>query len=307
MTFTGNGMYTASSKGPRRRGPVPLLLAGLVAVLVVAGGAFAVVGLVATATERREDGFDAVAAVRVDNRTGGAVVVHGADDAAAEGVAVERVLRSSPLAEPEESARVDGDTLRVEADCDGWVGGACSVDYRIEVPEGTALTVETSSGAIEVRSVGGAVTAHSTTGAVELDDVRGDVAVTTTTGEVRAAGSGGSIEVESTTGSVDLSGFAADTVRAEASTAEVRVGGGFQEAEVSTTTGAVDVETDEAFRRITVETTTGAVDIRVPDAAYRVTGDSSTGERAVDVPTADDAAAEIAVDTTTGSVTVRAD
>ncbi|MEU0567075.1 DUF4097 family beta strand repeat-containing protein [Nonomuraea sp. NPDC005983] len=61
--------------------------------------------------------------------------------------------------------KVDGDTLSMSYDCEAsW--GSCGVDYKVEVPKGVQVKVDTGSGDITLRSL---------TGPVEVETGSGDV------------------------------------------------------------------------------------------------------------------------------------
>ncbi|GAA1454444.1 DUF4097 family beta strand repeat-containing protein [Nocardiopsis tropica] len=322
MTFKARGLYASSSKEPRRRfrvGPW-LVIGGVLVVIMVAATSFSVLGNVGVDRGDRSDSFDGIRTLEVDNHTGGDVVLAGGGG---DEVVVERTLRGTPLTEPREGARADGDGLEVEAVCQGvpFFGG-CAVNYEITVPEGTEVTVETVSGRISAENVDGALELSTTSGPVEVSDnvgdvtvdttsgqvslagVEGSVGIDTTSGEVSATGSGERLEASSTSGRVDVSGFAAESVRAESTSGDVTVGGGFTTAEASTVSGRIEVATGDAFDTLTLDTTSGSIDVRVPRGAYDVTGDSTSGERDVDVDVEDGAASRIDANTVSGSLSV---
>ncbi|MEU0239581.1 DUF4097 family beta strand repeat-containing protein [Nocardiopsis sp. NPDC006198] len=321
MTFKARGLYASSSKEPRRRfrvGPW-LVIGGVLVAIMVAATSFSVLGNVGVDRGDRSDSFAGIRTLEVDNRTGGDVVLAGGGDE----VVVERTLRGTPLTEPREGAEADGDGLEVEAVCQGipFFGG-CAVNYEITVPEGTEVTVETVSGRISAENVNGALELSTTSGPVEVSDNVGDVAVDTTSGqvslagvegsvgidttsgEVSAAGSGERLEASSTSGRVDVSGFEAESVRAESTSGDVAVGGGFTTAEASTVSGRIEVATGDAFDTLTLDTTSGSIDVRVPRGAYDVTGDSTSGQRDVGVDVEDGAASRIDANTVSGSLSV---
>ncbi|MEU5867961.1 DUF4097 family beta strand repeat-containing protein [Nonomuraea sp. NPDC047529] len=78
--------------------------------------------------------------VRVSETSGAAVRV----------VETHRWSAERPVAEHE----VEGDTLTMSYDCSAATDN-CSVDYVIEVPEGLRVEVETGSGGVDLRGLGG--------------------------------------------------------------------------------------------------------------------------------------------------------
>lgn len=82
--------------------------------------------------------------------------------------------------------RWDGTTLVLtpEANCASSRAG-CSIDYGLEVPEGTRVTVETGSGDIELEGRLGVIAAKAGSGDVELDDLRStSVSASTGSGDI---------------------------------------------------------------------------------------------------------------------------
>ncbi|MFD3683762.1 DUF4097 domain-containing protein [Nocardiopsis sp. NPDC058631] len=321
MTFKARGLYASSSKEPRRRfrvGPW-LVIGGVLVVVIVAATSFSVLGNVGMDRGNRSDSYAGIQALDVENRTGGGVTLAvGGDE-----VLVERTLRGTPLTEPRDGAEADGDTLEVEALCQGvpFFGG-CAVDYEITVPEGTEVNVETISGRIRAENLNGELELSTTSGEVEVTDnvggvvvdtvsgrvslagVEGSVEVETTSGEVSASGSGEQLEVSSTSGRVDVSGFEAETVTAESTSGDVAVGGGFTTAQASSVSGRIEVTTQDTFETLTLESTSGSIDVRVPRGAYDVTGDSTSGARDVNVDVEGGAGARIDANTVSGSLSV---
>lgn len=123
-----------------------------------------------------------------------------------ETVRVDRTDRyeSSP---PTVDHEVAGETLTLNSDCDTSVLERCRVEYRLEVPAATAITLRTTSGDVAIQGVTGEIDARTETGDVELSDLRsGTVTVTTTTGDVEArlAQPAEEIVADTETGDVDL-------------------------------------------------------------------------------------------------------
>ncbi|QBI55908.1 DUF4097 family beta strand repeat-containing protein [Streptomonospora litoralis] len=323
MTFTGRGLYAASSKEPRGRRSGWLLIGAVVALVVLLGGTLAAFGSVQLGGESRTDDFTGADAVAVHNGSSGDVSVHRV---AGDEVTVERELQGTPLADAREKLDMKGGTVTAGAKCGGgWFFGGCEVDYSIGVPEGTAVTIEAHSGDVELEGIAGEVDVEAGSGSITGEDLRGDVHAATTTGDIElsgvegdldlesntgslsAEGTGGTVVAEATTGQVDFGGLQADRFEIETTTGGVDLEAGFSVAEIETTTGQVEVEALEPFSRLAVETTTGSAEVEVPDGTYRIGGESTTGDRDIDVETSPDAGSRILVSSTTGSVSVSAD
>ncbi|MER7205610.1 DUF4097 family beta strand repeat-containing protein [Streptosporangium sp. NPDC000239] len=102
---------------------------------------------------------------------------------------------------PKTEHPVAGGTLTLRYDCPG--SSNCSVDYRIDIPKGLAVTLESTAGDITMRSLTGEVNASAGAGDIEGNDLGGKSLVATTgAGEVRVrfAAAPGRVEVETGTG-----------------------------------------------------------------------------------------------------------
>ncbi|WP_157246426.1 DUF4097 family beta strand repeat-containing protein [Nonomuraea typhae] len=123
---------------------------------------------------------DKVAKLRLSSGSGDTEIREGS---AAAIKIVETLLWNSD--KPKAEHKVEGDALAVTYDCPSSMDN-CSVNYKIEVPKGLALELETGSGDISLVGV---------TGAIKADVGSGDLAGTRLGGE----------QVSVTTGSGDAS------------------------------------------------------------------------------------------------------
>ncbi len=105
--------------------------------------------------------------------------------------------------------RESGGTLFVETRQPAFNHGrAYEVEYRIEVPTGTDLTLVHVSGAVEVRSVSGDVDVEVVVGPVALSDITADVRAVAASGDVDASVElppGGLVELQTGSGDIRLS------------------------------------------------------------------------------------------------------
>ncbi|PSK98552.1 putative adhesin [Murinocardiopsis flavida] len=302
MTFTGRGLYAASSKVPRGR-RVGWLAAGvLLGILAVCAGLVSGISMISTHGGTERDSFSGVATVVVENGTKGSIEVVGVGG---DEVTVERSTRS-PLGESaDDSLRRKGGVLTVDAGCSGFrIVGGCAVDYTVKVPRGTELDLDAQDGAISVRGVEADVVADNTNGPLRLTGIEGDVRAVSVNGKVAVAGKGGTLVAESVNGGVDATGFTADDATVGSVNGSVSLGGGFTTASVETVTGKIRVSTGTPFKELAAKSTAGPVTLEVPDGTYRVTGESSLGERDIAVPTSPKADSLIDVDTTAGPVRI---
>src|SRR5690606_25542277 len=148
MTFTARGLYASSSKEPRRRRFRWLWVGAVVALVALLFGAVGALGAVPVGKEGETIGFENPEGLVVENRTGGSVTVTESGVGMLE---VDSKLWHTLLNKAESTVDRDGDgVVRAEAGCNGAFGAACSVEYEITVPAGTEVTVETSSGEVEL-------------------------------------------------------------------------------------------------------------------------------------------------------------
>ncbi len=224
-----------------RQKPTTVAAAGAVLGLTLAlTGCGAAFGL----NERAEQSYDVTDKVTtLEIGTGsGEVVIAGSDRS---GVHVKESLRWSGD-RPADGHRVDGDTLKLEYDCN-----TCSIDYRVDIPRGLAVHVETGSGSITLRDLAGRVTASTGSGDIDTRGLAGaEVSADTGSGEVRLRFAEAPRQVSVETGSGD---------------AEVRVPDGTYRVTAETGSGerSVEVAHDRAASRtIVVKAGSGDVAVR---------------------------------------------
>jgi hypothetical protein len=140
-----------------------------------------------------------------------------------------------PAGKPTAYRKTAGSAATIGANCPGGIHfGDCHMDYQIQLPPGTALTVAADAGRVILH--GGLTRAQ----------------VTTDAGQVSGTGLGsGSFTVATQVGEVDLA-FASAPARVK----------------VTTTTGAIDVTvTGGASYKVTTSATVGDEDVTVPSDA----------------------------------------
>lgn len=324
MTFTARGLYASSSKERKSRGlfRVMLVIGALIALAAVFWAVSAILALATTSTTTETMDASGVTAVEIDNRTTGDVQIVASDDDSA---TVEARMRDNVFSAAESS--VSGDAaLNVDANCAQWLIGSCSVDFQINVPVGSEVKVEGSTGNVNVDDVNGDVeianstgdaslsgpanvTARTSTGNVDIADAEGAVDVTTSTGDVMVAGSGDYLTVAATTGMVDVVGFEAPDVDVATTTGDQSLRGVSGSLTSEATTANVNITADEAFGDINVDVTTGDITVSLAEdvGAVDLRGDSTTGDRSIDVAMDPDADMWMDLTTTTGNVRVASD
>ncbi len=144
--------------------------------------------------------------VRVEAR----VTTRARNDRAAQDLAREVGVRTEPGRVLSEGPRSVGR--------ESW-----QVSYRIMVPRGARLELESTNGGIRVSGVRGAVEARTTNGGIRLDDVEGAIRARSTNGGVQVAYASGRssverVDLQTTNGPITLSIPQGASARVEAST-----------------------------------------------------------------------------------------
>jgi hypothetical protein len=136
---------------------------------------------------------DKVSKLQVKSNAGDTVVTETGGSA----IRVIETLRWRGDEKPAPQHKVEGDALFVTYDCpSNW--GSCSVDYKIEIPKGLAVDLDSGSGDITLRTL---------TGQIDVNVGSGDLDATALTGKkVYAKAGSGNIELKYATApdSVDL-------------------------------------------------------------------------------------------------------
>ncbi|MEV4122637.1 DUF4097 family beta strand repeat-containing protein [Micromonospora sp. NPDC049645] len=252
---------------PRRRRVAAPVALGLAATLIVLAGCD-------NLAMRRLDYDDTepvkITTIRVLPGAGDVIVRGGG---AAGEVRIKRVVRYQG-GEPRARYEIKGADLVLDTDC----GDRCSVSYEVAVPEGVTLQGESGSGDVELSKVG----------AVDIRLGSGDVRVTGATGAVEVETGSGDIEVSEVNGAVRL--------RAGSGDITARRLGGATDAEAGSGNVTVELDKPAAAR---VHASSGDVTMLVPAGSYRVRSHTGSGDAQVTV--ADDPAASLVLDGSTGS------
>ncbi len=219
-----------------------------VACLAVGGSAMSVAGYTHSRTDTHT--VNLPTGVNVLNVTAGAGDVRVRTEAAAGLSAVARLRWA--FVKPTVNSTVDGGRVSLIDECVFSLFGDCSTSWDLAVPEGTPVSVRTTSGDI---SVGG---------------LEGDLEVDTTSGDVIAGGiSAKRVTLTSTSGDVDLRLSAAPaSVVVTSTSGSIRLvvpdDGTAYAVRVTTASGDVIndlVDSPGATHRLVIETTSGDIEV----------------------------------------------
>jgi DUF4097 and DUF4098 domain-containing protein YvlB len=176
------------------------LAAVIVASLLLFGVGCVDVG----STETRDDSFTVGDSARlVVSSENGYIRVTGSTD---NQVRVQATLRGVDAIEYEVSQ--DGDTIKVDAKTQDawWHRERSRVELTITAPTRSRMTLETTNGAIEVRSIDGSGRFETSNGMIVLSNVTGDFDGSTSNGSIEVNGLEGSVTLFSSNGRAELRG-----------------------------------------------------------------------------------------------------
>jgi len=175
-----------------------------------------------------------------------------------EQVTIEAVKRLHGDAEPALLDRVEidinhtGRRVRIETRHQGGRGGGhhrehdshggVSIDYRVSVPVGTEIEIQTVSGDVTVRGVDGEARVGSVQGTVDVSDLRALASAKSVSGDVtvKRARSDDDVEISSVSGEVFVDDIAAEELTISSVSGDVRlVQASCEEGEFSTVSGDV--------------------------------------------------------------------
>jgi hypothetical protein len=195
------------------------LPAALVALALVpsAGCDLAVADLSASARDEWSRTYELGAAPQLElTNVNGAVEVQAGDGGAVEIRAERRARAATDEAAKELLARIEiqeersGDGVKITTRpprLSGFMSGQTEVSYRIRVPAGARVSVETSNGRIDLRGIRGRVDAETTNGHIEGRALGGRVEASTVNGSIEldmAAVADEGIRLGTTNGGITL-------------------------------------------------------------------------------------------------------
>ena len=207
-----------------------LVAAGVVAAIVLAGGASLLASAVLSRDDVEEQSLDGDVHRLIVRNDAGTVEVVPSTDGRTHVRADRHYLFDRPDVEPE----LVGGTLTIDPDCGGWVLPGCSVDLRIEVARGVAVDAHSDAGDVRVRGLdgGGEVKAYSDAGDVEVDLVgtphRVDASSDAGDVTVRVPRATYAVDADTDAGDTHVDGLVQDdrapsTIRAYSDAGDVRV------------------------------------------------------------------------------------
>ena len=173
---------------------------------------------------------------------------------------------------PSREAELVGSTLVLGDGCPSFnflFLGGCRVDFRVTVPAGVSLELDSSNGDLVVEGITGGVVLRTSNGDIDLDRLTGEIDAKTSNGAVIGRG-------------LESSAVDADT-----------------------SNGRISLVFEAPPDRLVAKTSNGNIDIEVPALPYRINANTSNGDIDLDVVSDPDAARTIDVTSSNGDIDIR--
>lgn len=201
----------------------------------------------------------------IDTGTADLVLASGDGD----GIQVGRQIAGAANGEtPEVTETLDGDTLNLAVDCNGFAVG-CKGRFTVTVPEGTSVIAQNKNSEISASDFAADLTVGAVNGNADLSQISSpNLALT-----------GKDMEVTGT-------GLSTETISAD------------------TRNGDIDLSFTDVPTRLTVNGHDGNVRLALPDTEYRVDVTTKMGKDDVNVAKSDSSSSRISVSTRNGDVTI---
>jgi hypothetical protein len=220
-----------------------IVASAVVALLLFAGGALVLAGLVLDTTTTSSRALPVARAIDVRTLGGGDLEVV----AGAAGRARLTTREQGGFARPHVRVSSEAGRLTLRDGCAAVPFSRCRASFRLEVPAGTRVLLETGSGDIRVRGRLGATDARAGSGDVVVGGAAAVLRLRTGSGDVHAETAGRAVDAESGSGDVDLRAPHVRNVR-------LRSGSGDVSAYVADARYAVRVDTGSGDEHVSVAT-----------------------------------------------------
>jgi hypothetical protein len=201
---------------------------------------------------------------------GDAVHVRAVVRATARDLEAAREIAASVVISEGDTLRASGPELRGNHSWAEWKRNqSWTVDYDVQVPRETELTVAAVNGEVTIRELSGDVYVEGVNGEIAISDAIGDISAKAVNGQVTISRVGGDISVETVNGSIELEGVSGSVDgRAVNGGIEVTLVGDRLAGEgidLTTVNGSVDLRIPRSFSaQLELETVTGGMDVDFP-------------------------------------------
>jgi DUF4097 and DUF4098 domain-containing protein YvlB len=190
--------------------------------------------------------------------------------------------RLAPYAENVKvSAALEGKTLAIQ---ERWEGKSSRriryrVNYRITAPRRLALTLHSTSGALEVKGMSGAVDASSDSGGMEFRQTTGALNAVSSSGSIRAEDIKTALKVSlaSSSGALEAKGLEAGEALLKTKDGAITLAGCANAVTLISDDGAIAAElpSERQAQSFQVRTDNGSIDLKIP-ASWNATLQAKT-------------------------------
>jgi hypothetical protein len=226
--------------------------------------------------EVRELTFPATGSLSIVDRTNGNITVRVWDRNEVHVRALVRATARDLEVAREIAASVvisQGNRLRASRpegqDNQGWGNQSWTVDFDVQVPRETELTVSAINGEVAIRELSGDVSVEAVNGEIAISDVSGDISAEAVNGQIAISQVSGDISAETVNGSIELEGVSGNVDgravngRIEVTLVGDRLAG--EGVDLATVNGTVALRIPRSFSaQLELETVTGGMDVDFP-------------------------------------------
>jgi DUF4097 and DUF4098 domain-containing protein YvlB len=237
--------------------------------------------------------------VNITGSADGQVHIHGEVRAHSMGFEKPRERLDQTLADPGIEQR--GDTIRVGKRLASMRN--LSIDYKIEVPHDTEISITAVSGSQTIQNVRGPVTAQGASGSVRIDHVERDTRINSVSGSIEVSDIGDDVRASSASGEVTVRNSKGD-VRANSLSGSVHVTKPGGRVDTDSASGSIEIDgakSDVKAHNVSGElkiygdpgdhgywdlkTVSGGVQVYVPpNSNFRFSAEAISGEIKTDIP-----------------------
>ena len=170
------------------------------------------------------------------------------------------------------------------------IGGSDSfgeVDWVIQVPDGSRLTIVNTSGKMSIGHINSRLDIRTSSAEIDLQSIEGDINIENSSGATRGELLFGPVTVRQAQGKIDLK-FVEGDIRIKSSSADINVRQDRGSIDLTTSTGHVTIQTNlDSSREYFVETESGNINLSIPETSSgNLRIESQTGDIQTDIPIA---------------------
>ena len=175
-----------------------------------------------------------------------------------------------------------------------------SVHYELLIPDNAHLRVESVSGDVDIRDIGGFLEVKTVSGDIKIITAKDGVKSKTVSGDIYMVKITGNVDIKTTSGEIEIEAING-SIEAETVSGDINIGAIKGSVEAETVSGDIDLEGFSQAEEIEMETISGDISIQgflSPDGMYDL--DSHSGQIKVVIPS--DSVFELQTKTFSGDI-----